>query len=99
MHKGFEVGFEKVADLISPEVYKKLSDYDKKKLVGVRDALSMATKPGKELSQDVRQKVIEGAADTMKNMSWSLSNASLKKVEHPHVMECSKSEVKAPAKL
>jgi hypothetical protein len=71
----FNEEITKNADLISKTLFKKMDNYDQKRIVGARDTISQATAPGSTIPQNVREKMVEAAFDSLKGMSWSFVRA------------------------
>ena len=97
---GFRSEMEKIADLIPKDVFGKLGDYDKEKMINARDAIGEATKKDSKLSGEIRSKIIEGVFDSLKNMSYTLGNISnnVNKLESPKcdsVSSISKKKIKS----
>lgn len=75
----FKVGFEKVADLIPANVFKKMPDYGRRRLLEAKEAIQVATNPDTKLSQNVREKMIEAALDQVKGSAYNIATAATTK--------------------
>ena len=73
--ESFKNELTKNADLISKSLFKKMDSYDQEKIVGARDTISKAVSDTK-IPRNVREKMIEAAFDSLKNMSWVFVNAN-----------------------
>ena len=94
--QGFAEEFVKTADLIPQETYKKLDDYDKRRMVEIRDTLHEALKNDK-IKKPVKEGIIKGSLEELKNMSWALARAKDGSGERPVAMK--EDTPKPPKKL
>ena len=79
---GFNEELEKQADMISKELFSNLPRYQQEKLVAARDTISEATKKDTKIPESVREKMIEGAFESLKNTSYGMVNALRKDKEN-----------------
>ena len=75
---GFNDEMEKCADFISPQTFKKLSDYDKQRLADSRDAIAHATNPKNKMAHRIREKMVEAAFESAKSVSYDLARTANK---------------------
>lgn len=79
-NKSFTEEIVKHADLISKSLFSRLGEYDQKRVIEVRDTIAAATDPNSKLPIHIKERMIEAAVDSLKNMSYAMANVNNKRV-------------------